>query len=329
MFTCHKGLVISWQGSMLVWFPTIGTTNYPSNMWMRHPETARQLHFCAVLFPKLSFLFIVCICLYNIRSFYSGWEYGLSQNTPNIPMVCHLSSAIKVTVLGPFISPHSEMPQELLSPNWLQHLLQKTSGCYYTFNRDPVMCSCLLLKMAGFLLGLVPWTNPMNSNEHLSWSPNRIYYAYHISKIIIDYPSKTKDGQGSSPARNISIYVPFFWAISLKMPLIILVPFNSLWNQGASCLMLQRGRCVSGTSAVVNCWVASKVTTMKSTRSTPPRSGSWRARRMAPRRNGAWNLGGWRILDELGVLFRVQWLNYHELVVVWVRGLDPRLGGSC
>ena len=153
------------------------------NMWMRHPETARQLHFCAVLFPKLSFLFIVCICLYNIRSFYSGWEYGLSQNTPNIPMVCHLSSAIKVTVLGPFISPHSEMPQELLSPNWLQHLLQKTSGCYYTFNRDPVMCSCLLLKMAGFLLGLVPWTNPMNSNEHLSWSPNRIYYAYHISKL--------------------------------------------------------------------------------------------------------------------------------------------------
>ena len=41
-------------------------------------------------------------------------------------MVCHLSSAIKVTVLGPFISLHSEMPQELLSPNWLQKLLQKT-----------------------------------------------------------------------------------------------------------------------------------------------------------------------------------------------------------
>ena len=61
MFACHKGLVISWQGSMLVWFPTIGTSNYPSNMWMRHPETARQLHFCEVLFPKLSFLFIVCI----------------------------------------------------------------------------------------------------------------------------------------------------------------------------------------------------------------------------------------------------------------------------
>lgn len=98
--------------------------------------------------PKI---IILIYSLYNIRLFYSGWEYGLSQNTPNIPMVCHLSSAIKVTVLGPFISLHSEMPQELLSPNWLQKLLQKTSGCYYTFNRDLVMCSCLLLKMAGFL----------------------------------------------------------------------------------------------------------------------------------------------------------------------------------
>ena len=155
------------------------------------------------------------------------------------------------------------------------------------------MCSCLLLKMAGFLLGLVPWTNPMNSNEHLSWSPNRIYYAYHISKIIIDYPSKTKDGQGSSPARNISIYVPFFWAISPKdaAHYTRAIQFGyEIRGPAASCL--QRGRCVSGTSAVVNCWVASKVTTMKSTRSTPPRSGSWRARRMAPRRNGAWNLGG-------------------------------------
>ena len=55
------------------------------------------------------------------------------------------------------------------------------------------------IENGGFPVGLVPWTKPMNSNEHVSWSPNRIYYAYHISKIIIDYPSNTKDGQGSSP----------------------------------------------------------------------------------------------------------------------------------
>ena len=172
--TCHKGLVIRWCDDKAArwhasndWDPP---PIYPSNMWMCHPETVRQLHFCAVLLPQLSFYITISLLTglfplsYYIPSFFSDWLRVVWKYPKTSPLGVSLI-AMKVADLGP---------------------LGRVPGCYWNWQG-----SC----------------RGSSSNEDHSWSPKRIYqtiqvyisiytvlyHAYHISKTtnnqgIMYYP---------------------------------------------------------------------------------------------------------------------------------------------